>query len=118
MLGMESLGNLAKLMKGAQEVQRKFAELQERLAKETVEGSAGGDMVRVTANGRREIIRIEMDPSLMSAEDREMLQELIVAAVNQALSRARARAQQETEKLLGEYGLPPGMLNLSDMRGG
>jgi len=118
MLGMGSLGNLADLMRGAQELQKKMAELEERLGGQTVEGRAGGDMVRVVANGRSEVVGIEIDPSLMTAEDREMLQELLVAAANQALARARELSQEEMRKVLGGLSLPPGMLNLPGMAGG
>lgn len=118
MVGMGDLGNLANLLKGAQELQKKMAEVQERLAAETVEGSAGGGMVRIVANGRGEVVQIEIEPSLMNAEDREMLQDLVVAATNQALARAREQMQNEMTGLLGGLKLPPGMMNLPGFTGG
>jgi len=112
MVGIGELGNLANLMKSAQELQKKMAALEQRLAGETVVGSAGGDMVRVTANCRSQIVAVEIDPSLFTAEEREMAQELVASATNQALARAKERAQNEITALLGGLGLPPGMLNL------
>ena len=117
MLGMGNLGNLANLLKGAQEMQRKMAQLQERLAQETVEGSAGGGMVRVTANGRGEVLGVEIEPSLVSSDDREMMQDLVVAATNQALGRAKERAQEEMARVLGPIGLPPEVFNLPGITG-
>jgi hypothetical protein len=106
------MGNLATLLRGIQETQRRMAELQDQLAQETVEGTAGGGMVRVTANGRGEVIGIEIEPSLASSGDREMMQDLVVAATNQALGRARERMQQQMAGLLGGLGLPPELLDL------
>lgn len=118
MLGMGSLGNLANILKGAQELQKKMAEIQEQLAKERVEGSSGGGMVKVVANVRSEILAIEIEPALMNAAERDMLQELIVAATNQALMRAKERMQEEMAKLFGGLPLPPGMLNMPGITGG
>jgi nucleoid-associated protein EbfC len=107
--GMPNMGNI---MKQAQQFQSKMAKLQEELGERTVETTAGGGMVTVTANGRQEIISIGIDPEVVDPEDVEMLQDLIQAAVNDALSRSREMVNQEMGKLTSGLNLPniPGLL--------
>jgi DNA-binding YbaB/EbfC family protein len=112
MLGLGKLGDLNSLMKSAQEMQQKLAEVQERLADMTVVGDSGGGMVRVVANGKQEILSIDIDESLFD-DDREMTQDLVVAAVNVALTRAREMAQREMSTVVGN--LPPGLGDLGNM---
>ncbi len=96
------------LMKQAQAMQERIKVLQEEVGGKTVEASAGGGMVTVTANGRLEIIAVRIEPDVLQAADREMLQDLIAAATNEALRKAQALMAEEMRKITG--GLPlPGM---------
>jgi DNA-binding YbaB/EbfC family protein len=108
MKGMPNMGNL---MKQAQQFQAKMAKLQEELGEKTVEASAGGGMVSVVANGRQEIISISIETEVIDPEDAEMLQDLILAAVNDALSRAKNMMNEEMGKLTQGLNLPnvPGL---------
>ncbi len=104
--GIGNLGNLGNMMKQLQEVQARMAQLQEELANKTVEGSAGGGMVTVIANGKQEIKSIRIDPGVISLNDIEMLQDLIVAAVNQAIEKSREMMAEEMSKLTGGIKIP------------
>ncbi len=112
-----NLGNLAAFVKSAQEMQKRVADVQEFLNAAKVEGSAGGDLVRVIANGKGDIERIFIDPSLLKAEEKEALEELCSAAVNQATARAKELAQAEMARLMGGLDLPPGLLDPSFLNG-
>jgi DNA-binding YbaB/EbfC family protein len=99
---------LKDLIQQAQGLQSKIAALQEELAEKVVTGSSGGDMVKVEANGASEILSITIEKELLDPADPEMLQDLIVAAVNDALKKSRELMAQEMSKLTG--GLPiPGL---------
>jgi len=100
--------NIAGLMKQAQKIQEKFAQIQEELAGKTVEASSGGGMVKVVANGKQEIVSIKIDPEVVSKDDVEMLEDLILAAVNEARKRADELAKNEVAKLTGGL-MPPGL---------
>lgn len=115
MLGLGKLGDLGNLMKGAQEMQKKIAEVQEKLADLTTVGESGGGLVRVVSNGRQEIIEVKIDPSLLGEDDNEILEDLVVAATNHALSKARDLAQQEMQGVLG--GLPPELRDMAGLSG-
>ena len=108
MKGMPNMGNL---MKQAQQFQAKMAKLQEELGEKTIEASAGGGMVSVVANGRQEIVSINIETEVIDPEDAEMLQDLILAAVNDALSRAKNMMNEEMGKLTQGLNLPnvPGL---------
>jgi DNA-binding YbaB/EbfC family protein len=108
---MKGMPNMGQLMKQAQQFQSKIAKLQEELGEQTVEASAGGGMVTVVANGKQEIISIVIDPEVIDPDDVEMLQDLIMAAVNDALSRAKEMVNAEMGKLTKGMNLPgmPGM---------
>jgi DNA-binding YbaB/EbfC family protein len=108
MKGMPNMGNL---MKQAQQFQAKLAKLQEELANKTVEASSGGGMVTVVANGRQEIVSIRIDPEVIDPGDKEMLQDLILAAVNDALAKAKSMMNEEMGKLTHGLNLPqiPGL---------
>ncbi|RMF60468.1 MAG: YbaB/EbfC family nucleoid-associated protein, partial [Calditrichaeota bacterium] len=93
--------SLNDLMKQAQKMQEDMQRIQEQLGKITVEGSAGGGMVKVTANCQNQIVNVEIEPEVIDANDKEMLEDLIVAAVNQALENASARSQEEMQKVMG-----------------
>jgi len=108
MKGMPNLGNL---MKQAQQFQTRLAKLQEELAERTVEATAGGGMVSVVANGRQEILSVRIDPEVIDADDVEMLQDLILAAVNDALTKAKTMMNEEMGRLTQGLNLPniPGL---------
>ncbi|HEY6417664.1 MAG TPA: YbaB/EbfC family nucleoid-associated protein [Candidatus Binataceae bacterium] len=91
--------NFAALMQQAQALQEKLKDMQEAAAARTVEAQAGGGMVRVVADGSMRIRRIEIDPAILAANDRPMLEDLIVVAVNEGLGRAQAMVAEEMGKL-------------------
>ena len=97
---------LGNLMKQAQMMQEKMAKIQEEAAKKTVEASAGGGMVNVTANGKMEILSIRIEKEVINPDDAEMLQDLVTAAVNEALKKAQDMMSEEMGKLTGGLGLP------------
>ena len=100
---------LMDLMKQAQRLQAKIAELQEEMASKTVEASSGGGMVTVVMNGRQEIVSLKIDPEVVNPDDLEMLQDLIIAAVNEGIKKSQQLWAEEIKKLTG--GLPiPGLL--------
>jgi len=98
--------NWKNLMKEAQKMQAKIAKMQEELKEKTVEASSGGGMVKVVCNGQQEIIDIEIEPELLEEKDVEMLQDLVLAAVNEALRRSRDIAEEEMGKITGGLNLP------------
>lgn len=103
--------NFGDILQTAQRMQQELARVQEQLAQTTVEGSAGGGMVVATVNGRQQLVSISIEREMIDPAEQEMLQDLVVAAVNQALSKAQELAQQEMSKITG--GLPiklPGLL--------
>ncbi len=103
---MKNLGNL---MKQAQQMQARMGELQARLAETEVSGASGGGMVQVTVTGKGEMRRIKIDPALAKPEDIEVLEDLIVAASNDAKAKAEALMAEEMQKLTGGLNLPPGL---------
>ncbi|MDX5361680.1 MAG: YbaB/EbfC family nucleoid-associated protein [Alphaproteobacteria bacterium] len=105
---IKGLGDLTGLMKQAQEMQEKMQAAQERLAGIEVEGSAGAGLVTVVATAKGEVRRVSIDPSLMTADDREVLEDLVVAAVNDARAKAEVRAQEEMQQVTAGLPLPPG----------
>jgi len=107
--GMGNLGDMAKIMKQAQEMQARMAEVQESLESITVEGEAGAGLVKVTATAKGELTGVSIDPSIFSPDDKEVAEDLILAAVKDAQARASERAQKEMAKVTEDLGLPPGM---------
>jgi DNA-binding YbaB/EbfC family protein len=103
---MKNLGNL---MKQAQAMQQKRAEMQERLGQIEVEGQSGAGMVRATVNGKGELKRIRIERAAVDPADVGMLEDLIVAACNDARGKADAMTAEETQKMMGGLGLPPGL---------
>ena len=101
---------MGNILKQAQQMQEKMAKIQDGLADIQVEGSVGGGMVTVTANGKQEITGIKIDKEVVNPEDVEMLEDLVVAAVNQALEKAQELASQEMGKAAGGMmgNMPPG----------
>ncbi len=98
--------DMSSLMQHAQQMQQKMATLQEELKQKTETGSAGGGMVTVTANGQSEIISIEIEEDIISGDDKEMLQDLIVAATNDALRKVKDMGKAEMSKLTGGLNIP------------
>jgi DNA-binding YbaB/EbfC family protein len=109
---MKGIPNMGNLMKQAQQFQTKMAKLQEELGEKTIEATAGGGMVTAVANGRQEILSVQIDPEVVDPEDVDMLQDLILAAVNDALTRAKNMVNEEMGKLTQGMGLPniPGLM--------
>ncbi len=102
----QGLGGMGGLMKQAQEMQAKLAKIQEELARKTVEATAGGGMVRVTVNGQFMLSSIKVDPAVVDPEEVEMLEDLVRAAINEGLRRAREMASEEMSKLTGGLKIP------------
>ena len=98
--------NMGNLLKKAQQLQEKMAKLQEELSEKTVETSAGGGMVTVIATGKQEIASIKIDPEVVNQEDIEMLEDLVLAAVNDALFQAKQMVSEEMTKLTGGVTIP------------
>ena len=107
--GLGGLGDMAKMMKAAQEVQGKMAELQEQLAKTVVIGEAGGGLVKARATAKGDVTGLDIDPSILVASEKEVVEDLIIAAIHDAQERAKTRGQQEMAKLYESLGLPPDM---------
>jgi nucleoid-associated protein EbfC len=96
MKGMPGMGNL---MKQVQKMQEKMGEVQAQLENKTVTAEAGGGMIKVTANGRQQIVKIDLEKEVVDPEDIDMLEDLIVAAVNKALEESNNMAQEEMSKV-------------------
>lgn len=107
---LKNLGNLGDLMKKAQEMQEQVKKLQEELAHKQITSDAGGGMVQATVNGRMELVKLRIDKTKIDPSDTEMLEDVIVAAVHAAQSRAAEVVRQEMQKKAGDLGLPPGVL--------
>jgi nucleoid-associated protein EbfC len=101
--------NLMKMMKQAQELQGRMQQMQEELAALQVEGQSGGGLVTVTLNGKMEARAVKIDPSLVKPEDVEVLEDLILAALQDAKGRAEAALQEKMQEVTGGLPLPPGM---------
>jgi DNA-binding YbaB/EbfC family protein len=99
---------MGELLKRAQEMQQRLAELQKDLARRTAEGSSGGGMVTVVATGELRILEIRIEPELLASGDRDMLQDLIAAAVNAALAAAQRMVQEEMQRAAGPFQMMPG----------
>jgi DNA-binding YbaB/EbfC family protein len=108
---MKGIPNMGNLMKQAQQFQARMAKLQEELGDRKVDASAGGGMVTVVANGRQEVLSIKIEPEVVDADDIEMLQDLIMAAVNDALAKAKNMVSEEMGKITQGLNLPniPGL---------
>ncbi|MFC1516517.1 YbaB/EbfC family nucleoid-associated protein [Thermodesulfobacteriota bacterium] len=100
---MKGMGNM---MKQAQKLQSKMLKLQEEMAEKTVEATAGGGMVKVVANGRQQVLSIQIEKEVIDPEDVEMLQDLVLAAVNDALTKSQEMVSEEMAKLTGGMNVP------------
>lgn len=99
-------GGIGNMMKQAQQMQRRMAQLQEDLEKKQVEASAGGGMVTAVVSGKQQLLDLKIDPSAVDPEDVEMLQDLVRAAVNEALKQSQLMAQEEMSKITGGMNIP------------
>jgi hypothetical protein len=97
---------MGNMLRQAQQIQQRMARLQEELAGRTVESSVGGGMVKAVANGRQELVSVTIDREVVNPEDVEMLQDLILSAVNDALKKSQEMASEEMAKLTGGLKLP------------
>jgi DNA-binding YbaB/EbfC family protein len=102
------LGQIAGALKNLGKIREEAEKFQARLAEVQAEGSSGGGMVRARVNGRLQVLSLQIAPDA-SLEDREMLEDLIVAAINMAMDKARELASLEAQKLAAALGVPPGM---------
>ena len=100
---MKGFGNM---MKEAQRLQQQMMALQEEVAKKKVDATAGGGMVTVEANGKQELVSIKIDPEVINKDDAQMLEDLVLAACNEALRKSRELVQQELGKLTGGLKIP------------
>ncbi len=101
--------NIGKMMKQAQEMQSKMADMQAQLETVEIDGAAGAGMVTATLTGRGELRRLKIDPALVDPNDVEVLEDLVIAAVNDAKAKVEAHVAEEMKKVTGGLQLPPGM---------
>jgi DNA-binding YbaB/EbfC family protein len=107
--GLGGLGDMAKMMKAAQDMQGKLAELQEDLARTVVVGEAGAGLVKARATAKGDVTGLDIDPSILVASEKEVVEDLILAAIHDAQLKAKARSEQDMSRLAESMGLPPGM---------
>lgn len=107
--GLGGMGDMGKMMKAAQEMQGKMAQLQEDMHNIIVEGQSGAGLVKATATAKGELKSLDIDPSIFSGDDKEVVEDLILAAIKDAQQKASDRAQEEMGKLTEGMGLPPNM---------
>ena len=100
------------MMKQAAQLQSKMQAMQDELGQIEVEGSSGGGLINVRISGKMEVKAVRIDPSLMKAEEREVLEDLLVTAFNDARRKAETAMQEKMQSLAGGLGLPPGLLGL------
>jgi DNA-binding YbaB/EbfC family protein len=103
---LKGLGNIAELMKQAQQMGSRMQEINESLKSKTIEGTAGGGMITVEINGLTEVLRCTIEPKLIEQQDREMIEDLLVAATNQAITRAKQLHADSMKDLAGGFNLP------------
>lgn len=101
--------NLQKMMKQAQEMQQKITEMQMRAESEESDGTAGGGMVTVRLNGKNQLLKVTIDPSLLKPEEKEVIEDLLIAAFNDAKNKVDANFSEQMSKLTGGLNLPPGL---------
>jgi DNA-binding YbaB/EbfC family protein len=99
----KGLGNI---LKQAQQMHAKISQLQEEMAGKSVEAASGGGMVKIVMNGRQEILSVQIDPEVVNREEIEMLQDLIAAAVNEAIRKSQEMMQEEMKKITGGLSIP------------
>jgi len=99
-------GGLGGIMKQAQQMQRRMAQLQEELESRQVEASSGGGMVTAVVSGKQQLLDLKIDPSVVDADDVEMLQDLVMAAINEAIKQSQQMASEEMGKITGGMNIP------------
>lgn len=99
-------GGMGNLFKQAQQMQQKMAKLQDELGQRTVEASVGGGMVSVTVNGKNEVLSLKIEPQVVDPDDVEMLEDLVLAGVNEALRKSQEMISEEMSKLTGGMKIP------------
>ncbi len=104
-----SNGGMAKMMNQLQKAQVEMSRMQEEIAQRTVESSSGGGAVRVVASGQKQLVSLQIDADALGEDNKEMLEDMIVAAVNEAFNRVDEMVAAEMQKLTGGLNLPPGM---------
>ena len=107
--GLGALGDMAGMMKKAQEMQAKVAEMQENLHRIMVTGESGAGLVKATATAKGDLTALDIDPSIFNSDDKEVVEDLILAAVKDAQAKAQDRAAEELRRITDELGLPPEM---------
>ncbi|MFZ5755007.1 MAG: YbaB/EbfC family nucleoid-associated protein [Bacillota bacterium] len=105
-MGFGGMGNMQKMMKQVQKMQADMAKLQEELGEKTVETSAGGGAVKIVMNGKQEVKEITIDPEILQPEEVEMVQDLLMAAFNEALRKSQDMVSQEMSKITGGMKIP------------
>jgi DNA-binding YbaB/EbfC family protein len=105
----KEIGQMAGLLKNLPKLREEMGKLRERMGQIVADGDAGAGMVKATVNGHLEVVRVRLSDELMKTNDREMLEDLVAAAVNQALKKARQAVAEETGKMANGLGLPAGM---------
>ena len=108
--GLGGMADLAKMMKAAQDIQGKMAQLQDDLKAITVTGESGAGLVKATATAKGELTGLDIDPSIFNADDKEVVEDLILAAIKDAQAKAEARSREEMARMAEALGLPPGMM--------
>jgi len=107
--GLGQLGDMAKIMKQAQEMQGRMNDIQEELNTVTVTGESGAGLVKATATARGELVGLEIDPSIFNPDEKEVVEDLILAAIKDAQAKASERSQSEMAKITEGLNLPEGM---------
>ena len=107
--GLGQMGDMAKMMKAAQEMQQKMASLQEEMHNLMVTGESGAGLVKATCTAKGELKGLDIDPSIFNADDKEVVEDLILAAIKDAQQKASARAKEEMGKITEGMGLPKDM---------
>ncbi|OZB15498.1 MAG: 30S ribosomal protein S21 [Rhodobacterales bacterium 34-62-10] len=107
--GLGGLGDMAKMMKAAQDMQQKMADLQEQMAQMTVTGESGAGLVKATCTVKGELKGLDIDPSIFNPDEKEVVEDLILAAIKDAQGKASDKAQAEMAKLTEGLGLPKDM---------
>ena len=108
--GLKNLGNLGELLKAARNLQEKMAAMQDELARKQTSADAGAGMVQATVNGKMELVKLSIDRQKIDVNDTEMLEAMIVSAVQAAQGKAAVIMKAEMQKTMGDLGLPPGLL--------
>jgi DNA-binding YbaB/EbfC family protein len=102
----QGIGGMGNLLKQAQEMQARISKIQEELGQKTVEGSSGGGMVQVTVSGQLAVTAVKIDGSVINPEEKEMLEDLVLAAVNDGMRKARDMVSNEMSKVTGGFKIP------------